>query len=282
MIDKKESTLEKIRSINRIDGFYPEELAQTYTDLTPSLKGEPITSRMHLAVSVQKAWFRLKYPNGKIDPKVEGFSNGECVASCRVYSDYKDPESNYLAKNYATRRYDENMPSIAVRDWAVTAAIGRALTDAGFGLQFDHSGDVYSGMTPVETKQEAVKIDDSLMPFTLPEVPVVSKTAPAGPVSVPNEPVKVQAAPIAKTETQATQEPIQAIVKEQEIVPTNVEEALNTVCSLSKMKGQSFRQILVDPANAGLVKWIIKNPTRVDNPTLTAAKLLLEHLTNAA
>lgn len=52
----KEEMLQKIGSINRVEGFDPTPFAVEYTDMNT---GE---SRKRLPVMIQMAWFRLKYP----------------------------------------------------------------------------------------------------------------------------------------------------------------------------------------------------------------------------
>ena len=49
-----------IGNINKVEGFDPAPLAVDYTDLT---SGE---TRKRLPVMAQLAWFRLKYPEGRI------------------------------------------------------------------------------------------------------------------------------------------------------------------------------------------------------------------------
>ena len=53
-----------ISSINAVEGFDPVPYAVDYTDLTT---GE---TRKRLPVMIQMAWFRLKYPEGKISVEV--------------------------------------------------------------------------------------------------------------------------------------------------------------------------------------------------------------------
>ena len=55
-----EEMLQKIGSINRVEGFDPTPFAVEYTDMNT---GE---SRKRLPVMIQMAWFRLKYPEGRI------------------------------------------------------------------------------------------------------------------------------------------------------------------------------------------------------------------------
>ena len=90
----------------------------------------------------QIAWFRLKYPEGRIS--VQAAPGKDCfVATARVYPSYKDPADCFLAEATASRGYLEDKPSVSPREWAQTAAVGIALRNAGFGLQFAMAGDEF-------------------------------------------------------------------------------------------------------------------------------------------
>ena len=132
-----------IATINAVDGFDPEPFAVEYTDL------ESRETRKRLPVMVQMAWFRLKYPEGKITTKV---TNGnDCfVATARVYPSYKDGGDCYLAEATASRGYLAEKPSVSPREWAQTAAVGIALRNAGFGLQFGMAGEDFPAVAPDE------------------------------------------------------------------------------------------------------------------------------------
>ena len=62
MSQNNDSTI--IGSINTVEGFDPVPYAVDYTDLTT---GE---TRKRLPAMIQMAWFRLKYPEGKISVEV--------------------------------------------------------------------------------------------------------------------------------------------------------------------------------------------------------------------
>jgi len=130
------NTMEKIKSIHTVDGFDPESLAIDYTDMNT---GE---TRKRLPVMAQIAWFRLYYPDGKISvttkPEKDYF-----VSHARIYQNYMDPLESFLSEATATRKYDPEKPTVSPREWAQTAAIGIALRNAGFGLQFHAAGDSF-------------------------------------------------------------------------------------------------------------------------------------------
>ena len=125
-----------LNKINAVEGFDPTPYAVDYTDLST---GE---TRKRLPVMAQIAWFRLKYPEGRIS--VQAAPGKDCfVATARVYPSYKDPADCFLAEATASRGYLEDKPSVSPREWAQTAAVGIALRNAGFGLQFAMAGEEF-------------------------------------------------------------------------------------------------------------------------------------------
>ena len=62
--NEKNAMIQKLGTINQVEGFDPTPFAVEYTDLTT---GE---SRKRLPVMIQMAWFRLKYPEGRIAVQV--------------------------------------------------------------------------------------------------------------------------------------------------------------------------------------------------------------------
>lgn len=138
--------LRQLNTINRVEGFDPEAFAVEFTDLSTN------ETRKRLPVVIQMAWFRLVYPQGKIAVQVSG--GKDCfIASARVYANYQDPVECYLAEATASRGVSMTKPSVSPREWAQTAAIGIALRNAGFGLQFAIAGEEVEGI-PSELPEE--------------------------------------------------------------------------------------------------------------------------------
>lgn len=134
---------ELLKKINSVEGFDPEAFTTEYTDMN---SGE---TRKHLPVMAQMAWFRLKFPEGKIAVSIE--RGNDCfVATARVYPSYKDPVECYLSEATASRCPDPSKPTVSAREWAQTAAVGIALRNAGFGLQFGTAGDDFTSQHPNE------------------------------------------------------------------------------------------------------------------------------------
>ena len=134
---RKNETIAKIESINAVDGFDPMSLAIEIGDLN-----EGGSVRYHLPVMTQIAWFRLKYPDGRIAVSVKPGNN--CfIADARVYANYSDPKDYFLAEGSAARGISKEKASVSPREWAQTAAIGIALRNAGFGLQAAIAGESF-------------------------------------------------------------------------------------------------------------------------------------------
>lgn len=169
----KASMQAKLDAINQVEGFDLTPYAVEYTDLNT---GEV---RKRLPVMVQMAWFRLKYPEGKIAVQVSPAK--DCfVATARVYPCYKDPAESYLAEATASRGPDATKPSVSAREWAQTAAVGIALRNAGFGLQFGAAGDeipetaadeLKNGISPVEAASQSEAISQQANEDSVPEEP---------------------------------------------------------------------------------------------------------------
>lgn len=186
-----------LNTINQVDGFDPSQLTVDYVDLTTQEK------RKRLPVMAQLAWFRLRHPEGKIALQVEPVKD-YFVATARVYVSYKDPVDCYLSEATASRKYDPLKPTVSPREWAQTAAIGIALRNAGFGLQFSAAGDGFDGNVPDELGTENGVTSPAPMPTGTPsalkpESEAFAETTVAPPAPEP-EPVTVELTPEQKFE----------------------------------------------------------------------------------
>lgn len=122
--------VEEIRNLNKVEGFDPRK----YMRVIPQ---EGQAGKYYLDVAFRKLWFRLKYPEGKIVKKILKLTDQVAIVEARVYLNRNDDEDNFisnaLAQKYMTA--DGQFGNKFV-ELAETAAVGRALSDAGFGLQF--------------------------------------------------------------------------------------------------------------------------------------------------
>ena len=105
--------------LNRVKGFDPLKYVR-------STENGAI-----LDLPYQKLWFRLRHPNGKIRIFIKNLSEKIAAVEARVYFDRADSEP---AANCIISGVDaEDKVSVAK---AQHAAMEKALSDAGFGLQF--------------------------------------------------------------------------------------------------------------------------------------------------
>ncbi len=236
--NEKTAMLAEIAKINAIEGFDPSVFAVDYTDL---LTGEV---RKRLPVMTQIAWFRMKYPEGKI--AVSAVPNGDCfVATAKIYAHYKDDENQFLAEATASRAPAADKPSVSVREWAQTAAIGVALRNAGFGLQFAIAGEDFSELAPDEL---------SALKTTL-----VAET---------------NSAPVAVQEEEKTSAVVTEMPKREPTLEERYQEAIGLVCPLTKFAGRTLGDVAnVEP---GFIKWLAEKYTG-DEKLKSAAKDICEY-----
>lgn len=210
-----------LNTINQVEGFDPSALAVEYIDLTTQEK------RKRLPVLAQMAWFRLKHPEGKIAISVEGVKD-YFVATARIYVSYKDPQECYLAEATASRKYDPMKPTVSPREWAQTAAVGIALRNAGFGLQFGAAGDIGESLVPDELGMGE------------------STAAP------PAQPADLSGS---QTDTSAVVLEIREPPVAEELTPEQkFEKACSAMCPIKKHHGKTLGEVLSQDPRA--IKWL--------------------------
>ena len=126
---------EAVAALNRVEGFNPMELARILTK-------DGQEDQLYLDVKYRKLWFRLVHPLGKIVSSIRSFTENMAIVEARIYLDKCDAEENYIA-NAFSQRFRTTDPNFGDKflEMAETAAVGRALSDAGFGLQFADVGE---------------------------------------------------------------------------------------------------------------------------------------------
>ena len=129
-------TVNAVKDLNDIEGFDPRKFMR----VIPSEDGK---IRYYLEVAYRKLWYRLKYPEGKIVKRILKLTDQVAVIEARVYLNRNDPEESYIASAMAQKYYSNEQFGMKYVELAETAAVGRALSDAGFGLQFaDLEGEI--------------------------------------------------------------------------------------------------------------------------------------------
>ena len=129
-------TVNAVKDLNDIEGFDPRKFMR----VIPSEDGK---IRYYLEVAYRKLWYRLKYPEGKIVKRILKLTDQVAVIEARVYLNRHDPEESYISSALAQKYYSNEQFGMKYVELAETAAVGRALSDAGFGLQFaDLEGEI--------------------------------------------------------------------------------------------------------------------------------------------
>lgn len=110
-----------VSELNQVPGFNPLKFVRK------TEKGYKLDLRY------KKLWFRLKYPGGRIKLSPLRITDQLAIIEARVYFDKADaePKASFIAQRDA-----KTTPGGLYIEAAQHAAIDRALSDAGFGLQF--------------------------------------------------------------------------------------------------------------------------------------------------
>lgn len=210
-------TVEEIKKLNRVEGFDPRKFMRTLT-------GDDGTTKQYLDVVYRKLWFRLKNPDGKIVKKILKLTDQTAIVEARVYLHKDDAEESYIASALAQKYFErESQFGPKYVELAETAAVGRALADAGYGLQFaDLEGEIdpnvvdaplgipmgggsgqnqqpanppVQSQLPVQNRQQAPAQNPGATPYQAAQGPVpgmqANASAPAGPASM-EEPFDMQ------------------------------------------------------------------------------------------
>jgi hypothetical protein len=250
----KTAALAKIAAINAVEGFDPTPLAVDYSDMNI---GE---TRKRLPVMAQVAWFRLKYPEGRFTINVT--AGKDCfVATARVYKNYMDPVECYLSEATASRGYLPDKPTVSPREWAQTAALGIALRNAGFGLQFHAAGESFDEPAVNELGQ-------------LIETPAAGNLV--GNIEMPaaDHAANNTSAPSASTDSEKPNETSKLVtISQKEPDEELLESALKMPCPIGKYKGKTLGDMITIDPNA--LVWVANKFTG-DTALNSAAKLICD------
>ena len=151
----------------------------------------------------------------------------------------------YLAEATASRGRCQDKPSVSPREWAQTAAVGIALRNAGFGLQFSAAGEDFSSTAPDEFTMD-------LVTDPAPEEP--AHTRLAAPVAPPPPPAPRELTPEEK-----------------------LEAAMRLPCPIKKFNGKTLGDLVsLDPKS---LVWLANKYTHSEEIS-AAAKLICESALN--
>lgn len=233
--------MEIINGLNQVEGFDPSAFLRRLIEDT----GE---EQLYLDVKYRKLWFRLKYPHGKITKRIVKLENDFAIIESKVYLDRNDAEDSYISCAMAQRwRNEDTSYGNKFVESAETAAVGRALADAGFGIQFSEPGE---------------EQDDN--PVDAP-VPVPKETS-----SGKEEPKKAE-----KSDTDAEKPKADPSMSVEELLQImTLDDAKQIMIPTGCYKGQSLGELAVEKPSA--VAWYVDTYRGNNNMLRAAARILIE------
>lgn len=181
-----------VSELNQVPGFNPLKFVRK------TEKGYKLDLRY------KKLWFRLKYPGGRIKLSPLRITDQLAIIEARVYFDKADaePKASFIAQRDA-----KTTPGGLYIEAAQHAAIDRALSDAGFGLQFPENNSSAGKDTPEPVVTEAVapvSVSDTMTAKAL-DIPEPSAKAESVQAGTEQKAEEATADQTAKTKS-ATQE----------------------------------------------------------------------------
>ena len=271
-----------ISQLNQVEGF---DASQYAIDIE-----KDGTMEKYLEVKYRRIWFRLRFPEGIIRKRIISMDGTQATVEARVYADRNDPDESYLACGYARRKVEDDPVRGRFLEIAETAAEGRALAGAGFGIQFgselddDEKGQMCDAPYAVPGRVAGPPQNSSPMPASS------MGMATAGKQTIPEHPVSED---IRMDETNCVQMPESygqmpedwQRVQNQQLPESpqisggsmTIEQASAVVCNFGKNKGKTLGQIAMIP-NQGLkeLEWIAYKYGGRDENVRTGARMLLE------
>lgn len=290
-----------VAALHKIEGFDPRKFMRL-------IEKEGQLPKYYLDVVYRKLWFRLCYPEGKIVKTIRSITAQMAIVEARVYLNKNDPDDSYVANAFAQKYREDSEIGQKYVELAETAAVGRALSDAGFGLQFaDREKEMDPEVTeaPIDKSvmegepliqedfAEAMDAGEDLMDDMIPGQCDIGDYIPMpgevleqseAPVSVPTP---VREGRKAQRETSleerflqqnATPESVQGISKDMSVAEIygklNRDLAVQVVVSAGCYKGKTLGQIAVE--KPGSLQWYVDSYKGPDNLLRAAAKYLLD------
>ena len=243
-------TMTAVAELNRVEGFDPRPLMRTITK-------EGQESQLYLDVQFRKLWFRLCHPAGKIQKLIKQMTDDFAIVEARVYLDHNDAEENYVANAFARRFRDDSEFGPKYLELAETAAVGRALADAGFGSQFaDADGEADPVQVDAGVPIQPAEKDDNPFASIKGVVFTPAATAPAPSAYISSDSVETILASM------------------------TLEEAKTVAVTIGMNKGKTLGQVAIE--KPGDLQWYANSYSGPDNILRAAAKLLLDKALAAA
>lgn len=251
------NNMSMINGLNKVEGFDPSAFLRKLT-------GENGEEQFYLDVKYRKLWFRLMYPEGKITKRIVKLENDFAIIESKVYLNRNDPEDAYVSSAFAQRwRKEDDAYGLKYVETAETAAVGRALADAGFGIQFSEPGEdrdsnlVDSPVTiPEQSKgnDAAVDEEDEELPENMPQ-PVANSS---------KNPLNNNKKGKQLDETMSVEELMKRM---------NLDDARNYQIPIGAYKGKTLGELCIE--KPGAITWYVDSYHGKNNLLRAGAKLLL-------
>lgn len=264
----RNKTLSVLANINAVEGFDPHMVTACYQDTEGN-------GRMYLQAEFSMLWFRLKYPNGRLEQVLSRMNDQMATVEGRVY----DNDGNLLANAFVTRYRGEEQFSKDYVQNAGTAAIRKALGNCGFGTPADA---VYiEGVTPLfkAAEDEDVPVDAGVQTrIPIPPVPKEyqqnAEPAPAAPKRGRKPAAKPAPAPAHAATPAPNPITIPPAPKPAPVgVPKTMEEAENFVIPFGAFHGMTMKDTLAKDGGARVINYIKDSPRFAGQPIQVAAQM---------
>lgn len=264
----RNKSLSVLANINAVEGFDPHMVTACYQNTEGN-------GRMYLQAEFSMLWFRLKYPNGRLEQVLSRMNDQMATVEGRVY----DNDGNLLANAFVTRyRGEEQFGKDYVQN-AGTAAIRKALGNCGFGTPADA---VYiEGVTPLfkAAEDEDVPVDAGVQTrIPIPPVPKEyqqnAEPAPAAPKRGRKPAAKPAPAPVPAATPAPNPIPIPPAPKPAPVgVPKTMEEAENFLIPFGAFHGMTMKDTLAKDGGARVINYIKDSPRFAGQPIQVAAQM---------
>lgn len=241
-----------INGLNKVEGFDPSAFLRKLT-------GENGEEQFYLDVKYRKLWFRLMYPEGKITKRIVKLENDFAIIESKVYLNRNDPEDAYVSSAFAQRwRKEDDAYGLKYVETAETAAVGRALADAGFGIQFSEPGE----------DQDNNLVDS---PVTIPEQASVNEV----PFDEEDEELpENMPQPVANSSKNKKAKQLDEAMSIEELMKVmSLDDAKNYQIPIGAYKGKTLGELCIE--KPGAITWYVDSYHGKNNLLRAGAKLLL-------
>lgn len=242
-----------INGLNKVEGFEPSAFLR-------KLIGENGEEQFYLDVKYRKLWFRLMYPEGKITKRIVKIENDFVIIESKVYLNRNDPVDAYISCAFAQRwRKDDDAYGLKYVETAETAAVGRALADAGFGIQFSEPGE----------DQDSSLVD---APVTIPDG--ASEGIPdEADEELPEEPPVANQKKNSLNNNKKGKKLDESMSVEELMKVMSLNDAKNYVIPIGAYKGKTLGELSIEKPSA--ISWYIDSYNGNKNMLRAGAKILM-------